>query len=89
MHLTLGRFSNQHKPSVDFLFCRGLTETWDCKRAAELLHMAVPVSVRAVSVRAEPRHWACALLCIASHGWQKDHTMDGWEKYAVLPTQYS
>ena len=60
---------------------RGLTETWDCKRAAALLHMAVPVSVRA-----EPRHWACALLCIASHGWQRDHKMDGWIRSVVLLT---
>ena len=58
---------------------RGLTETWDCTRAAELLHMAVPVSMRG-----EPRHWACALLCIASHGWQRDHKMDGWNRSVVL-----
>ncbi len=25
--------------------CRGLTETWGCRRAAELLHMAVPVKL--------------------------------------------
>ena len=56
---------------------RGITETWDCKRAAELLHMTVPVSMRA-----EPRHWACALLCIASHGWQRNHNLDGWIRYA-------
>ncbi len=58
---------------------RGLTETWDCRKAAELLHMAVPVSVMA-----EPRHWACALLCIASYGWQRDHKVDGWNRYAGL-----
>ncbi len=75
------RLRTAKRKFFNIFFCRGLAETWDCKRAAELLHMAVPVSVRA-----EPRHWACALLCIASHGWQKDHNMDGWERYAVLHT---
>ncbi len=72
------RLGTARRKLFNFFFYRGLTETWDCKRAAELLHMAVPVSVRA-----EPRHWACALLCIASYGWQRDHKMDGWNRYAL------
>ncbi|DBA96145.1 TPA: hypothetical protein ACH3X1_015630 [Trebouxia sp. C0004] len=62
---------------------RGLTETWDCKRAAALLHMAVPVSLRG-----DPRHWACALLGIASYGWQREHKKDGWNRACNILTEF-
>ncbi len=39
----------EYIPDCAIRVCRGLTETWDCKRAAELLHVAVPVYLLMIS----------------------------------------